>query len=433
MRQSSNTNTTKILGTVLLAISAALALATPSLAQATASERARDIIAGFAARSSLPPVETQAKLDAAGADVCLEVGNQLAALRPEEATRLCGHIGRSNNGLAHAALLVGMTGNDEAVRGICLDTLVSLKFGEVLAMGAASKTLQPNLFDRLRTEGIWEASIRAKVRELCSQDERGRASPVVIHQQACLALVVDLYGGGNGFQVLVDELLKMLVGEGPASDLPKEEETPPSVPEGADAPLPAADGLSDQERERMRLMQERRKGAIDMFKRVLILDPDGFFQLGQSATYERRVERAAQFWKKLGGVESPTNTPEERAAESAQLIRNDYVREHGPVRSWRSLIQWVQREAPTRDEKVIALILMDELCDGVQVEGEKPTPVPGEDAPPPEEPAPMIPAISGATLASKVEDFLKLDLRTGQRPRTRAIRKAFEDKFLKPE
>lgn len=419
---------------------AALAGPVAATAQSTPAEKARDLISGFGIRSSLPPVHSTAKLEAADAEVCRELGLQLARLSREEATRLCGHIGRCSNALAHASLLIAMANGDDVVRTQCLDTLVTLKFSEVLALGPAVKRVHGGIFETLREDGTWTRTIESKVRDLCSQDERGRRSRVVQHQQACLALIVDLYGGGNGFETLINELLKNMVGEGPASDLPPEDPEgdkppPPPVPDKPGdnpPPLPVDDGLSEIERERLRLIKERRKGAIDMFKRLLVIDPDGFFQLGMSAPYERRVERAAQFWDRLGGVIAPDGTPAEAKAEAERLIPNDYVRKYGEVRNWRAMLLWLQREALIRDEKVAALILMDELCEGVKVPAEKPEPKPGE--PPPEaDPEAMVPAITGETLATKVEEFLKLDLRNGQRPRTRAIRKEFEDRFMAGE
>jgi hypothetical protein len=417
----------------LVAAMVALACSGVALAQSTPAERARDLISGFGIRSSLPPVHSTAKLEAADSDVCRELGMQLAKLSKDEATRLCSHIGRSSNPLAHASLLIAMANGDDSIRSLCLDTLVTLRFSEVLALGEAVRKVHGSVFESLREDGTWTRTIESKVTELCSQDERHRYSKVVQHQQACLALIVDLYGGDKGFETMVNELLRNMVGEGPASDI-KDEEPPvdpdnPPKPGDDVPPPPVDDGLSDQERERIRLIKERRRGAIDMFKRLLVIDPDGFFQLGMSAPYERRVERAAQFWERLGGVAAPVTTPEEARVESQRLIRNDYVEKYGEVRSWRGMLLWLQREAPIRDEKVMALILMDELCEGVKVPADKVEPKPGE-PPPEEEPDAMVPAITGGTMRIKVEEFLALDLRNGQRPRTRAIRKVFEDRFM---
>lgn len=414
----------------VLVAGSAIGLGAGLLAQATPAEQAREILRGLTTRTSLPPVQELGRLESAPAAVCREIGGQLATSHPETARRLATQLASSDNSFAHAALLVAMGSMEEQIRRACVDALVTLPFGRLIELGPAAREMQPRIFEQLREDGYWDSTIVAKVTQLCSQDDRSRDSEQVRHQQIALALVVDLYGGPKGYRTIVDQLLMMLVGEAtPEVEIDPDAESKPD--EGFDPfddMQPEPPEASDPEAERIRLMHERRAGAIEMFRRLLVIDPDGFFQLGKSAPYDRRVERAAEFWDRYGGVKLDLASSEDRDRDRARLIGQRYVERFGAVDSWRSHIEWVQREAATRDEQVMALVLMDELCGGVHVDAPKIEPKPGEDAP--EDMGPLtVPAITGATPATKVENFLALDLRTGQRPRIRAIRAAFEEKL----
>jgi hypothetical protein len=394
-----------LLGLALLAVPASLA------AQGTAIEKARSLIEALTRRQSLPPVDALGQLETAPADVCREIGEQLPKLPKEDTARITSCLAEATNDFAHASLLVGIVRGSKELQGSSLTALMSLGYEDLVRVGPAASQLMPGIFEKLRETGIWGTLIQL--------DPRARETTEMQHQQLALALIIDLYGGEGSFKSLVDSLVKLMVGEPLAEEPSADEKTDE---EDEDAQL---------ERTRVEIMNDRRRGALAMFRRLIVVDPDGFFQLGMSSTYPRRVEQAGLFWKKYGGATVDTTKPELEAEDSVRLINNDYVAKFGEVTTWRDHLRWLQRQGSTRDEQITALIIMDDICGGVMVTLEKP---PAPAGTPPgtgfsDEPPPKVPAFKGETTGSKISAYLALDARTGQRIRARAVKKAFDELF----
>ena len=356
---------------------------------------AHSIVQGLGARGGLPPMHELARLDNAGDPVCAALGAELRGVRPEEATRVVSFFPQSTNASVHAALVLALSAANAEVAGACLDALTTLSFDQIVALRGAVTKLDATHLRALQDQGVWPRLIDGEIFDLCSLESKLLNTPEMRHRQFAFALLVDLYSGAGSLRAITDRVVHHMVGERPLAHEDVSEEPIPDE----QTPDTESEAIDDAEMRRRiddERMRERRRGAQIVFSTLLIIDHVAFFDLGGS--YDKRVERAKAFW-------------------------DSYRDNIGEATTWRAHLLWAQANASSVESRLTALMAMDELCGGVTVEGER-----SPDAPK-DESLPQVPVFTRETPLARIENFKKLDTRTGQRPRIRAIKKAFQDKF----
>lgn len=378
-------------------------------AQSNPTSEARDLIQHLTARSSTPPIAEQAILDAASPEICRAIGEEIRTLQAVTAARLTGSLARSVNANAHAALLIGLTSQDQEIVGSCLKALSSLEYRKIRSLKEAAQALSPGLLDTLVKENHLQTAVKSSVTELCSLDDNVAHTAAIRHQQIALMLLVDLYGGSTGAKNVIDQLIEMMVGKPPEdyADLFKVEEAPKLGPDGKPDPAAAKPKVESPETEQRRndmiMMHRRREQARDMYQ-LILARPAIQDQLGESG-YTLRKKAAAEFWQRYT----------ERTGKAFS--------------SWREHLVWAQRNAELPEEKMSAMLLMDHLLGGVEID-------PPEDETPKDKDkdenlidGPVtVPIFKGANDAERGVNFDQLRL-SERRRRRRHLEKMFIETF----
>lgn len=414
------------------------ALAVPLVAQEDPALTAATLIRELTKRSTLPPIQAQAELEALQADVARELGQQIEEGDSDTSRMVSAYLAESNNSNAHAALLYSLASEKEEKKQLALDMLSQLEFHQVRELTQAADDLSPSLLTRVRKSDFMHL-LEEYVADLClrSGDYQGlegswdsllesegvqERTESLRERQLCLALLIDAVEGEGGFKILVDEILKHLVGEDVASfiadvehrlseirkrqeevetdeDAEEPEEEKPAVVEGEDIrPLSEAE---QEKYARFKLIEQRRDGAQRMFRQLLLMDPDRSGRTLGNYSYEDRKASAEDWWP-------------------------SYIRAFDEPTTWIAHLEYLRRPNEFAEgANWTTLLLMDELCGGVTI---TPPPPPeseeGEDIGVPVEE----PIFTGTSSADKIANFRALSS-SEQRARKKALRQRFNELF----
>ncbi len=358
----------------LLFIALLLLLPVSLKAQENPRIKARLLIEGLTERKSFIPLEELAGLDSASAEVCKEIAEELVNLNPQEKSLLINHLAQSSNPYAHAILLRGLESQSSETLVKSLHALTRLEYSSILALKEHSQALDIDSITSFQTPESWKRVLAELLLELSSSQA---SSTLRHHQERALALFFDLYIQDGG-KLLVEATLQQLVGQN------FEQESEDLLPE--DEPLD--EEASSEEEYPSGSPAFLRNRARETFSNILGFDAERF-QLGQSSGFEVRQKQALLFW------------------ENYQLLLQT------PFTSWRQHLMTYSRAGESEDERTRAMLIMDDLCNGVtitKVQGEK---------------SYEIPVFEGESDPEKISTFLTLDTRKEKRPRIRQIKKIF--------